>query len=240
MAIRFDASAESAARTANLPSATSFTMMCWGRLAADRNAFSTIMSYGNDGGAPTIETAVDGTTIGIYNGASSVAGTNLSVGVWYHFAWTFDDTNHRLYVNGVLDATHAKSQAPATKIWFGNDQSNEWLNGLTHGAKIWSAVLTSAEIRQEMQQIVPIRWASLNSWYPMDGNLTAMLQEGGRQYPGRVENVLTAAGTLAWEQGPLVPWQQKQFLHIWDVPTLTFMPRSNKPYMQAVPRASSW
>lgn len=225
MAIRFDASAEVASRTANLPTNNAFTMMCWAMLSADRNAASTFFHYGQSTGAgantdKTLETTSDGTTLSIWDGFDSVSGTNLSVGVWYHLAMTFDGANAKAYVNAVLDITNPQTSLPLTSIRFGNDSAgdNEWLNGLIHGIKIWSAVLTQVEIQQEMQQIVPVRLASLNSWYPCEGNLSAMLQEGGRQYPGRVENVLTAGGTLAYEQGPPIPWRRTARRYIWDVP----------------------
>lgn len=225
MAIRFDASAESAGRTANLPTNTGFTMMCWAMIATDRNASSVFMHYGatavGAASSKTLETNSDGTTLLAWDGSTSVTGTNLNVGQWYHLAMTYDNANLRAYVNGVLDIANADvGNGPTGCVRFGNDETgnNEWLNGLIHGIKIWSAVLTQAEIQQEMQQIAPVRLATLNSWYPCEGNLSAMLQEGGRQYPGRVENLLVSAGTLAYEQGPLVPWQQIRGRKVWDVP----------------------
>lgn len=239
MAIRCDASTETAARTTNLPTATSFTNMGWFRLAADRGVTTTFMAYGNE---PSLQTS-DGTTLQLWNGATAATGSVLLVNRWYHLAWTFDGTTHTAYINGDSNFTLGNSITPDAKLWYGNNTANDWMNGYVHGVKVWSAVLTSAEIRQEMQQIVPLRKASLNSWYPTDGNKTSMLQEGGGQFPGRVENVLTATGTLTFESGPPVPWQLTRRKGIWDVPTIVssaFMPRPYGLNREAIRRASGW
>src|SRR5580765_3371383 len=218
MAIRGNAAGESLTRTTNLPTLSGFTMMAWMRISVDRNAVSTLPTAGAAATAEekTLKTATDGTTLNLWNGSTLVTGgTNLVAGAlpitWYHVAMVYDGTSSpdvlRAYVNGALDlnADAVGLTDPTGKIWIGDDNAGEWLNGSYVAIKIYSAVLTPAEIQQEMRQIMPARLANLNSWTP--GHSTNLV-DCGRDYSGAGNN-WTQNGTLNVDQvAPPVPWKQ--------------------------------
>lgn len=80
--------------------------------------------------------------------------TTLNVGEWYHLAYTYDGTNVRGYLNGVLQGTTAASGDGAAvgvdgiKIGAGDDGSTieNWTSGIIDDAGFWNRALTQNEI----------------------------------------------------------------------------------------------
>lgn len=211
MSVRFDGSTDALSRTTNLPSITSFTMMGWFYFSADRNTIVNTLAFGQSSGGGYYQLYWDqtgsGSVLGTWNGAASSSGTtSLSLSTWYHLAMTVSGTaagNFLVYLNGALEITAAGRDIPtAGKLWVGNDNDSEWLNGRVAAVKIYDAVLTAAEIAQEMRQIQPVRFANLNSWYPLWSTADDEIDYSGQ---GRT---LTVGGTLAMEDGPPIPWKQ--------------------------------
>ena len=73
----------------------------------------------------------------------------------------------------------------------GNDAHQEWLNGNAAAVKIYSAVLSDAEVAAEMNRLTPVRTTNLNSYYPLQSTTTASNDFGGGN------QTLTKGGTLA-------------------------------------------
>src|SRR4029453_13096327 len=85
-------------------------------------------------------------------------GTAATVNVWAHLALTTSGaTAHTMYLNGVSDATSVGSGS-GTSVMLGNydtaGTATSW-NGRLAAVKIWDAVLTAAEIVQEVRQGTP-------------------------------------------------------------------------------------
>lgn len=85
-----------------------------------------------------------------FYGSTSIAGvTTLSTGVYYFVTYTFDGTNIRLYLNGVLEATSAGCSAGIVAanctigraFWVGGN----YFNGQIDEVGIWTKVLTQDE-----------------------------------------------------------------------------------------------
>ena len=68
--------------------------------------------------------------------------------VWYHVAWTYDGTNHRMYLNGNLTDTLAGSSLPA-----GINQSNERI-GKGYGLSSWILQGKLSNFRITWDQVV--------------------------------------------------------------------------------------
>lgn len=211
MAIRTDASGEQVSRLTSLPGITSFTMMGWFQIVTDRNVFTAFMCYGASGNGFLYETQTqsDGTSLAGWNGITTFNGSALSVGTWYHLAMTVAGTGagqFLIYLNGVLDITaDGNVTNPNEKIYYGNSDSNEWLNGKFAAGKIYSAVLTANEINQEMRQYLPVRTANLNTFCPF------LTIEGGSStvdYSGNTFDMTVTGGSL--EDGPPIPWKTGQ------------------------------
>lgn len=243
MSVRYDVFTETLLRTTNLPTITSFTMMGWFKISVDLNTFSTMLVFGATAGEPLyqIGTATDGTTLMSFSsGNSEVNGSALIVGTWYHVAITVagTGTNQFLgYLNGVLNITNnGSTTATASKMLFGNNVGNEWLNGCIAAVKIYSAVLTSVEIANEMRQYVPIRTVNLNGFYPMSG---AAVADFTVDYSG-LSNTLTANGTLTREDGPPIPWRQGRRKIKKSITIVSFIAPRAIIINQSVNRASNY
>jgi hypothetical protein len=79
----------------------------------------------------------------------------INTGTWYHLVSTWDSTNLKLYLNGVLQVTtNYATRIPTTGtgvLMFGNEAGNTfWFNGTIDEARIYSRALTAAEIRALM------------------------------------------------------------------------------------------
>lgn len=198
MAVRFDGASDSLTRT-RLAGAK--TAMGWFRIAVDRNDYSAFFDLGENA---IVCTDSDGTTlIGFLGYDFAYGSTALTVGTWYHVAVTIDsDTNPTMivYVNGAQagSATQAYTLT-GTTMYVGSNRYGEWLNGSAAHVKLWSAVLTAAEVQQEMHTVVPARSDNLVGWYPLDTHTDVSDWSGNG-------NNWTANGTLATEDNPPVTW----------------------------------
>jgi len=90
---------------------------------------------------------IDGNTVKLQTGSSSIA-----TGTWYHVAWTYDGTTHRLFLDGVLKDTDTSNFAvyTGTNTEIGGQSTlgsgSYWLNGAISNFRIvqGDAVYTSA------------------------------------------------------------------------------------------------
>lgn len=79
------------------------------------------------------------------------SGTNFSTGTLYHIAFVYNGTTHKMYVNGVEDATTSYSSANLTAgaiaIGAFHDGSGYYFDGILDDWAIFDRVLTPAEIK---------------------------------------------------------------------------------------------
>jgi hypothetical protein len=125
----------------------------------------------------------------------------MTKGAWYHVAMTVEGTGAgqvKVYVNGGAPVSFPGNPGiPSERLWIGNSPSGSWLDGGMADVKIYNAVLTGAEIQQEMNQFAPVRTADLNSYYPLQDAATATLDASGNNL------TLTAKGALTTDpSGP--------------------------------------
>jgi hypothetical protein len=208
MAVRFDASTDNYTRTTSLPPITTFSILCWAYLSVNRGAISTFVYFGQSASAVgyTCRTGANGLTLQGNNSATNGAGTALTVGAWNHLALVVAGTGAnqmQIFLNGVLDITMSGSTGPpAQTILLSSSPSGQWLNGRLAAVKIYDAVLTAADISQEMRTYQPVRLDNLNSWYPMSDLTLA----GNSTDFGGGGLSLTSTGTPTVEDGPPIAW----------------------------------
>ncbi len=138
------------------------TIAFWFQVEAFQNSWEAFLSKGDSayrasrGGG-----SGDGTHLGIsgtgagggngwFNGPTIITG-----GDWHHFAGTYDGSEGRIYVDGVLDAsTPASGQIniEPENFWIGNNSQNtsRQLHGLMDDVRLYSRALTEEEIQGVM------------------------------------------------------------------------------------------
>ena len=98
VALRLNGSTSRLDVTTDLPSIADWTIMAWCKISVDRNDYSLFFSFGKaTEEVYNLETAVDGTTLQIWNGGSEINGSPLLVGQWYHLALTVAGTGAGRY-----------------------------------------------------------------------------------------------------------------------------------------------
>lgn len=217
-AVRFDNDGDELQRTTSLPAIAALTVALWVKISVDTNSYACAFSIEkNNANLLYLETNADGTTIGLWSLSSDtgggwidITGPNMTVGTWYYLAFTVSGASEVLYwaTAGAAALTSASGTAGAA-TWFtptmlrmgDSTFSAEWLNGCVSNLKIWTAVLTLAEIEQERQVMRPVRTADLHSWNPMFNGDSVRLEDWSGN--GRA---LTNVGFPADEDGPPVPY----------------------------------
>lgn len=209
MSVRFDASGDRLTRTATLPTMTSFSLLAWALVSVSAG-FTGALAHGlNADGSQNFYSVGLGNSGGLklntYPGDASVGyyGTTvLATATWYHIALTCagTGTNQFLaYLNGVAEITRtATAVSTAGRLMVGDDQGGDPFNGRVAAVKIYSAVLTADEIKQEMRSYMPVRTANLNTWSP----LLVSTDVGNYANTG----AWTVGGTLTTEDGPPIAW----------------------------------
>ena len=167
-AARFNGSSDYAA-FADLRPTTAITMSLWTKPSAI-NSYGKIIvhpytnsswndpyeSYGltqsNGGsGQPYFELT---TNSGVYGGITG--STKLAIGKWAHLVGTYDGATMKLYVNGVLESSAAKtgviSYSTGTELLFGqrstaSGQAGEYYAGDLDDVGIWSTALSATEVQ---------------------------------------------------------------------------------------------
>ena len=84
-----------------------------------------------------------------YGGTYLVSAVLPSSGAWCHYAYTFDGTTHRLYIDGTLrgSATTAPQTATPTKLEIGRwTGGNEWLRGKLDDIRLYARALSPSEV----------------------------------------------------------------------------------------------
>jgi len=138
------------------------TIAFWFQVQAFQNTWEAFFSKGDSayrvsrGGGTGNGThlGISGTGAGGGNGWFN-GPTIITGGDWHHFAGTYDGTEGRIYIDGVLDAsTPASGQIniESENLWIGNNSqnTNRQLHGLMDDVRLYSRALTEEEIQGVM------------------------------------------------------------------------------------------
>lgn len=203
MAVRFDSSTDQLSRTATLPAINSFSMLAWcyslavvsgSVLAIGAADTVTFYSVGRDFSTSRVRVYAGGTLV---NGTAAFPGST-----WLHLALTCAGSGIGqllAYANGVLDVTtNGSASATNAKAYLATDDAGNTMDCRLAAVKIYSAVLTADEIKQEMRCYMPVRTANLHSWLPL------LAHTDTANYAGT--GAWTVGGTLTTEAGPPIAW----------------------------------
>lgn len=211
MAIIVNASGEYLRRTANLPSDSAFTAMCWMYLNSIRSGvFQYVIELADSESFAYNYNVIGFNSVGVFQinqGLSQNFGSSPSAGNWYHVFLRNNGTT----LSGGFRAAGSLSYSTASRssgsafteaaLYFGNDSYNRYMDCILAGIKVWDAHLTDEEIEKEFWKLRPERTADLNIWTP--GILAGT--DRVKDYSGNGRD-WTAGGTLTDGDGPPVPW----------------------------------
>lgn len=177
MAIRLDADTDPLTYSGAVLTGNVLTVLCWGRIAVDRDDYSNFVSLHNaTSPSRTVSLTLegDGTTLRSFdNGLQGPTGSSLTVGVWYAMAAAVNGANCTLYwgtTAGSLSTntvgTFAAPGEATDLLYIGRNQGGFWLNGSVANVKIYDAELNSSEVAAELGQYAAVRTANLVARYP--------------------------------------------------------------------------
>lgn len=191
-----------------------YTWAAWVKINEDRDTYGHIFSI-----AETVFPAsnydmvgldADGVTLrcGIHDGTdeTSVTGTTLTVGTWYHLALKREsDTSLKVFVNGVLDITNTQDvsgrAAPMTAIVGALHATSDFDAHVDiYASKEWDVALSDAEIDEESVAAEPARTANLRQWSFLYNGLGQFSDSSGNGYDW------TVTGPLTFVDPPDVPF----------------------------------
>ena len=139
---------------------TGMTLEAWVDPLAVSNAWRDTIYKGNDNyfleaTAKPGSTPAGGASFGNTGGSVKVFGTApLTLNTWAHLALTYDGTMLRLYVNGVLVSSRAKSGSIATStnpLQIGGDSLNgQYFRGTIDEVRVFNVARSQAQIQADM------------------------------------------------------------------------------------------
>jgi len=116
----------------------------------------------------------------------------LSTGVWTHVAGTYDGTNLKLYLNGVLITSSAQSAvlfSPSGNFDFSDN--TEYLDGKLDELRVWNYARSEQQIRENMHLTLSgSETGLLNYWQLNEGSGTT-----AHDYTGNCNGTLTGLGS---------------------------------------------
>ena len=149
--LAFGGTAYAALGVLALPAANAAQSLSWWQNAPAITVTQSVISLTNDAASSAVEAGFRSGQVGVwaYGGAFLVAATPPSANAWHHYAYTFDGTTHRLYIDGTLrgSATTAPQTATPTKLEIGRwTGGNEWLRGKLDDIRLYARVLSPTEV----------------------------------------------------------------------------------------------
>ena len=125
--------------------------------------------------------------------------TAITAGAWSHVALTFDGTTVKAYINGVAAGTKAVSGtmfASTAPIEIGARNNAHFFNGNIDEVRIWTRVLTEAEILAQKDKSIPSSATGLAAYYKLNQGtaegdntaITTLTDSGPNNLSGTLNN----------------------------------------------------
>ncbi|WP_418513512.1 HYR domain-containing protein [Corallibacter sp.] len=131
-------------------------------------------------------------TISFHANGTSISANGITSNRWHHIAVTFDGSNYKLYVDGIdMNTKHGPNPTPNPyamllgAMYQINDTPTNHFNGWLDEIRVWNVALTTAQIREMMNQeieangtsvrgtvlgldISGVTWTNLTAYYQMN------------------------------------------------------------------------
>jgi hypothetical protein len=211
MAVRLDATGDRPSITGVTPPGPvgGFTLTAWAYVTVDLNSSMTIARLWDGGTTATLSTSSDGLGGPNYFSVSgSLTGsTGCVVGEWRKVAISASGSSGALYVatpggsTEVDTGTVAGTTVPTAVTLGGRSTTDdsEWWNGRLAYVRLWSAVLSQAEIEAEWNSDTPVRTSGLWADWPLETHTDLT------DHSGNGHHLTAGASALTTEAGPPLP-----------------------------------
>lgn len=181
---------------------SAFTVAFWVYPTGGGGNFRVAFMHDYAAYAPNIASNTDNTKWELGDGYGDNVGTEAyTENTWQHVAWTRTGTSHVLYVNGISSWSGTWTTYFGPNIFFFSNSLSYYMLGRIAYAKIWTAVLSQAEVQAEMYSIRPKRTENLYGFYPFFIGSS----ERVRDYSGN-GNSLTENSTIEDGDSPPISW----------------------------------
>jgi hypothetical protein len=160
----------------------------------------------SDGGNGTNGYAIyidnDGAVAGNIDASPTVTTSDgvITDATWHHVGWTWDGTNHKIYIDGSLSATNAETARPPSdttgmRIGTWNHDVGREFKGLMDEVAIWDRALTAAEVAgiyggnqapTDLSTLSPLSWWRMGEG--SDLSTTTIPDAGSGNNPGTLTN----------------------------------------------------
>ncbi len=129
-----------------------WTVSCWFRISSTSGG-KTLVSWGTNSANAWVVLQIDATSgrLDVYNGAVGFFGatTTANDGRWHNATFTFDGTTGKIYLDGVLDGSHALAQATILggedTFFIGGDSSGDIFTGNLDQVLVYDQALSDED-----------------------------------------------------------------------------------------------
>lgn len=132
------------------------------------------------------------------NGDKKCSGTSdLALNTWYHIAGTYDGSNMRLYVNGILEKTvsHTGNIVSVADQQIGGTTTERYFDGMMDEVRIWNDARSETEIRANMYEELAGTKTGLVAYYKL--NETSSTTANDSQTSGTYDGTLNGGFNFA-------------------------------------------
>jgi RHS repeat-associated protein len=165
------------------------TISWWMNYASVPSGVGTAIDLHNDASGSGIQTGFRSgqVTVWKHGGGTLAQAAAPSTNTWHHFAYTFDATTHKLYMDGIQanSSTAAPQTAVPTTLVFGrwNGGTAEYYAGKLDEVRIYSRTLSASEVALLAHD------AALEAYWKLDeGTGTSTADSTANQYNGTLTN----------------------------------------------------
>ena len=133
--------------------------------------------------------------------ANASGATTLATNTWIHLAGTWDGTTLKVYVDGVLDGSTAKSGTFANAsgtVRLSSHFSNEHLNGALDDVRVWNVTRTASEILDNKDNELVGSESGLVAYYDFSNGVGTTLSDKVGSNDGTLINFAHSGSSSNW------------------------------------------
>jgi len=151
-----------------------FTIETWVQPAANNDTCAIVSKWNIPNGLQYLLSLYDGYVLFVRPTVSMSSGIQLQKDTWYHLAITSDDTDMRIYVDGVLrnSTTSVSANASPANLLIGarynNDSIDYHFSGKIDEVRIWSIACDSLAIKTDMHRLLKGNESGLVAYWTFD------------------------------------------------------------------------